>query len=57
MQLSDNEINIIQLLRDQEAFTNITIFKKGTKDQTEYRVEIQRCVLMKRLDKADEALL
>lgn len=58
MELSDNEIQVIKLLRSQEAFTSINIFKKGAKDQTEYRIEVQRCVLLRRdLDKKEEALL
>lgn len=46
--LSQNEIKIVEILRDCDPYSTIEIFKKTDNDSTEYRINITKSVLLRK---------
>ncbi len=56
LELNENEIEIIELLRRAEPFSQISITKKADKDSVEFRVEIRTLALLKRKNSCKKSL-
>ena len=56
--LSQNEIKIIELLRNAEPYSTIEIFKKTCKDSTEYRINVTKSILLRKcIDERGQSVL